>query len=403
MEAVLKLVEELQGGLKTLQDTHAQAKKDSDALIDQKLDRVTSDIALKYETLQTEQQKLIAVIERGGLGGEGSSAVTAEEKASAKAFDKFIRYGKSALSAEEIKAMSTDVNPQGGYLVPTQQLGLITGRIFETSPLRQFATVVKTSAKSVSMILDDNEADSGWIGEGDTPAETGTPNLGEFEIACHKQYAYPKMTEELIQDAAFPVDSWLNDKLVDKFGRVENQGFLTGDGIKQPRGLLTYPAWASPGVYERKALERINSGSTSAPTEGGLIDIQVALKEAYQGRARWGFNRDTFGKIMKLNGANSYRFLNMQPTTGTNGLGLGGVLSLMGKPVSIFADMPNIATDSLSILYGDLSTYMIVDRVGISVRQDAVTSPGMVKFWATKRVGGALTNFEGIKLQRFNT
>ena len=404
MQQIEGLVKGLQESFVTFQEVSTKNAKETSEKTEKRLNEVVTDFTTKFEQLQSNHSKLQAVIERVGTAANDNEKLSPEQKASNAAFEKLCRLGKGGLTPEELKALSTDVNPSGGYLVPIQQLGIINGRVFETSPLRRTATVISTSAKSVEAVLDDDEASSGWAGEGDTIVETNTPNLGRIEIACHKQYAFPKMTDELVQDSAFDVVAWLLNKVGDKFGRTENSAFVSGDGVKQPRGFLTYPAWDNAGVYQRKALERINSGSTTVPTEAGLINLQASLKEAYQANARWYMNRSTFAAIMKLNGSSNYRFLNFQPATGPNGLGLGGELTLMGKPIVLLADMPNIGTDSLSIAYGDMSqAYTITDRVGISVKQDGVTSPGFVKFYATKRVGGDVTNFEALKLQKFNT
>ena len=42
--------------------------------------------------------------------------------------------------------------------------------------------------------------------------------------------------------------------------------------------------------------------------------------------------------------------------------------------------------------------YLIVDRFGIRVLRDPFTAKPYVKFYSTKRVGGAVVNFEAIKL-----
>jgi HK97 family phage major capsid protein len=258
---------------------------------------------------------------------------------------------------------------------------------------------VKTSHKSVEVILDDDEAGGGWAGEGDTPSETGTPQIGKLEIAAKKLYAYPKTTNEMLADAEFDVEAWLTGTIADKFARLENTGFLTGNGVSQPRGVLTYGAWAQAGVYQRGAIEQINNGSTSAPTEVGLISLMGSLKEDYQNNASLMMKRATFIEYLKLSGTNVFRFFNLQPHTGPQGKVLGASLSLLEKPVYLADDMPVIGSNALAVAYGDFSrAYTIVDRAAVSVLRDPYTAPGLTKFYAEKRVGGAVTNFDAIKL-----
>jgi len=395
------LVSDLQTGLGKLEEAQKAAAKNSDEKFEKRLNDAVEDILKKQEAITAKQSQIEAALNRPGFATDDGAKQSPEQKAQDAAFRKYLAHGFDSLSADERKAMSTDSNPNGGYLVPVQNLGIIDGRIFESSPVRSIANVVKTNAKSVEVLMDDDEAGSGWVGEGDSISETNTPQIGRLEIAAHKLYSYPKITEEMAADSAFDVNAWLMRKVGDKFGRDEATAFVGGNGVKQPRGFLTYAAWASPGVYERGKIEQISSGSTSVPTEAGLIDLQASLKEGYQQRATWAMARATFGQIMKLAGSNTYRFINWQPNTGPQGTGIGGSLTLMDKPVRLMSDMPVISSNSLSIAYGDFSSaYTIVDRVGVSVKVDPLTSPGLIKYYANKRVGGAVTNFDALKLQK---
>ena len=74
--------------------------------------------------------------------------------------------------------------------------------------------------------------------------------------------------------------------------------------------------------------------------------------------------------------------------------------SLLGYPVSQADDLAAVASASLSIAWGDFSAaYTVVDRIGIRTLRDPFTSKPYIKLYTTKRVGGAVTNFEAIKLQ----
>lgn len=399
-QELAKLGDELKAGLVSLQKAQEQGQKDTDGLITAKVKKIADELGAKFETLQEKQSAVEAALQRVGDNTE-TKGENKEDIAKKEAFIAFLRAGGDAgkLSAEHQKAMSTDNLTNGGYLVAPQMMGMVNARVFETSPMRQMATVVKTSNKSIEVILDDDEAGGGWAGEGDPVAETGTPQLGRLEIVAKKLYAYPKITNEMLADAEVDVEAWLTGKVGDKFSRLENSGFLVGNGVSQPRGLLTYGAWASAGVYQRGAIEQINNGSTSAMTEAGLITLMGSLKEDYQARASLLMKRSTFIEYLKLSGTNVFRFFNLQPQSGPQGSVLGGSLTLLEKTVRLGDDMPTIGSNALTVAYGDFSrAYTIVDRQAISVLKDPYTSPGIVKFYAEKRVGGAVTNFDAVKL-----
>lgn len=414
MEDIQKLTQlgnELQKGLVELQGAHKQLKNETDAMVEQKITRIAEDMATKYEELQAGQAKLSAVLERAGKTDDADEKDA--RKAEKSALLKFMRRGAASLDEKERaiivaandemdqKGLSTDSNPDGGYLVPVGTFGMIQARLFETSPMRRIATVRPTTFKSVTADLDDDEADVRWEGEGDSSGETDTPEIGQIEIATRKLEAEPRATVESLQDAAFDLESWLVNKVTDKFGRMENTAFVTGNTPLRPRGFLTYGAIAEGGAYERNKIEQVVNGSTSAVTESGLIRLHGSLKEPYQARAVTVMKRSTLVGIMLLKGVDSYRFLNLQPVgpAGQTGQVLGASMMLLEKPVVLMDDMPVVASGALPVAYGDFSKgYTIVDRVGVSVLRDPYTAKGRIKFYTTKRTGGAVTNFEAIKI-----
>ena len=147
--------------------------------------------------------------------------------------------------------MSREVGPDGGYtLMPF--LGETFGRIFDTSPVRQLASVVTISTDTYKGFLDDDVASVGWVGETASRPTTGTPELGKLNIPVHEMYAFPKATESFLEDSELDIASWLVQKVSDEFGRTEATAFVSGDGVDKPRGLTTYTQKTSnAGVYTR--------------------------------------------------------------------------------------------------------------------------------------------------------
>jgi len=147
-------------------------------------------------------------------------------------------------------------------------LKIIT-QVFETSPMRDLATIETISTDALEIAEDLGEAGAGWTNERDPRTETNTPTLGMRHIPVHELYAMPKATQNLLDDAKIDVESWLATKISDKFSRLENEAFITGDGVGKPRGILTYPAGtANPGQ-----VEQVNSGTNAAVTSDGLRSL----------------------------------------------------------------------------------------------------------------------------------
>lgn len=380
---------------KEVDEMKASAPKD--VVTEEKHKRMADEITAKMAEMQSKQAKLEAAMSRPG--GEGKATDAEFDAKHRDALREYMAYGtlptgfKAGSEGVEIKAMSTDVNPDGGYLVRPELSQTIVSRIFETSPLRQVANVERTSAKSIDILIDDNEAAASWVGEGASVGETDTPELGQKVIAAHTIKADPRMTTEMIEDAYLDVEAWLSGKVADKFARKQNTAFVNGTGVNQPRGFLTYTAQAVSGTYERGKINQVNMGSAAALNADGLIEVQNALKEGYQAGAVWGMKRTTFGAALQLKGADNYFF---SPVLLANGQ---ATMQLLGKPVIFMDDMPAVAANALSVVYADFSVaYTIVDRVGLQVLRDPYTNKGFVTYYTTQRVGGDVTNFDGIAI-----
>lgn len=425
LDQIAEAVTEVKKGWETFKESHAEelkaaAKGAVDVLITEKLDKINEDLNTKQEKIDelyaASRRKSIfldgkAIDEEeldakafqwaDGLARRKGTRVTefgheqlAEYK---KAFNQFLRKDDKLLSADESKALSVGSDPDGGYVVYPDMSGRIAKRIFETSPVRSFASVQLISTDALEGIHDNDEAASGWVGETASRPETSTPQISVWRIPVHEQYAEPRATQKLLDDAAIDMEAWLSDKVADKFTRTENAAFVSGDGVAKPRGFATYPNWASPGVFEMNAIERFTTGvdgGFAADPNGAdaLIDVVYGLKEAYRQNAVWFMNRSTLALLRKLQDSDgNYAW---QPS-----LQAGEPSQLMGYPVAGFEDMAAPATDSLSIAFGDMSeAYQIVDRMGIRVLRDPFTAKPYVKLYTTKRVGGDVINFEAIKL-----
>lgn len=368
----------------------------SDVVTVDKHQKMADDITAKMDAMQKAQAKLEAAMNRPEIS-DGKSLNAEHEQKHRDAFKQYMANGtlpegfKAGSEGVEIKAMSTDVNPDGGYLVRPELSQTVITRIFETSPLRGVANIERTGSKSIDILIDDQEAAARWVGEGASGGETDTPELGQKVLPAHKIEADPRLTTEMIEDAYLDVEAWLARKVADKFGRTQNTAFVLGDGVGKPRGFLTYPAQATSGTYERGKINQVNMGAAAALDADGLIEVQNALKEAYQGTAIWGMKRTTFGQALQLKGADNYFFSPVLLRDGQSSI------QLLGKPVVFMDDMPAVAANALSIVYADFSAaYTILDRVGLQVLRDPYTNKGFVTYYTTQRVGGDVTSFDAI-------
>lgn len=325
---------------------------------------------------------------------------TGEHKA---AFNRFLRKGDDhGLADLERKALTVYSDPDGGYLVPADMNGKIVSRVFDTSPIRQIAAMVAISTDALEGLRDTDEAAAGWVAESAGRPETATPQLGAWRIPVQEMYANPRATQKLLDDAALDVETWIAGKIADKFSRLENTAFVVGTGVGQPRGFTTYPtAQTSDASRPWGTFEHIKTGvngdfAGSNPADV-LFDLIQAFKQPYLAGAMWVTRRAVIAKIRKFKESTTNAYL-WQP-----GLQQGQPATLLGYPVVLAEDMPALATDALSLAFGNFREgYQIVDRQGIRLLRDPYSAKPQVQFYATRRVGGDAVQFEAIKFVKFS-
>lgn len=316
-----------------------------------------------------------------------------------KAQATYLRKGDRMMTDAEIKAMSVGSDPDGGYWVDPDTSGRIVKKVFETSPVRQVASVQTISKDALEGFLDLNEGTAVWVTETGTRGTTNTPQIGKWRIPVHEFYAQPATTQQMLDDSAVSVEQWLADKTSDKFSRTENAAFVNGDGNGKPRGFTSYTT--GTGSTGWGTLQHVPTGTnasygTSDTGAQKLVTLVHSLKTAYRQGAVFAMNRNTVGQTRLLKDAQgAFIWLpSMQ---------VGQPSTLLAYPVVEMEDMSDIGTGNLSVAFGNFGDgYQIVDRQGIRVLRDPYTSKPYVLFYTTKRVGGDVLNFEAIKFLKFS-
>lgn len=300
----------------------------------------------------------------------------------------------------EGKAMNTAVNAEGGYLVDPQTAEMIQSVLRSSSSLRSVANVVNVEASSFDVLIDSTDTGAGWADEVSATAETDTPAIERISIPLHELSALPKASQRLLDDAAFDIEGWLAGRIADKFARAEASSFISGDGVGKPTGVLTHPTadndswtWGNLG-YVATGTAGDFDGTNPADA---IVDLVYALGARYRAGANFIMNSKTAGAVRKMKDADG-RFL------WSDGLAAGEPARLMGYPVLIAEDMPDIAADAMAIAFGDFNAgYTIAERPDLRVLRDPFSAKPHVLFYATKRVGGDVTDFAAIKLMKFGT
>lgn len=371
--------------------------KFADVVQTEKVDRINAEITKLQGALDTANAA-IAALKIGGAGDD--KPLSAERREHSHAFGQFFRKGaENGLRELEVKAaLRTDSDPDGGYVVPDQVETTIDRVLGSVSAIRSIARVMNISASVYKKLVNQGGAAGGWVGEREARSETGGPKLSELEFPAMELYANPAATQTLLDDARLDIAGWLADEVSITFAEMEGPAFVSGDGVKRPRGFLSYDTVADAD-YQWGKLGFVASGVAAGLTDGthngadALIDLVYTIKQGYRQGSRFVMNRKTQAAIRKLKSKTEELYL-WQPS-----IQVGQPATLLGYPITDDDNMPDIGAGKFPVAFGDfLRGYLIVDRTGVRVLRDPFTNKPYVHFYTTKRVGGGVQNFEAIKL-----
>ncbi|MCX8476959.1 MAG: phage major capsid protein [Sphingomonas sp.] len=312
------------------------------------------------------------------------------------AFEGFLRAGSGGV---ETKAMSGASDTAGGYAVPQEIDARIDATLKAVSPIRAIATVVKVGSSGYRKLIASGGIASGWAAETATRPETATPTFNEVAPPSGDLYANPAASQAMLDDAAFDVEEWLAVEIAREFAAAEGSAFVNGNGTNKPKGFLAAATStaldASRPFGTLQYLASGAAGAFAANPEEKLIDLVQSLRAPYRQGASWVMNSTTLARIRKFKTSDG-AFL-WAPS-----LAAGQPATLLGYPVVEAEDMPDIAANSLSIAFGNFKAgYLIAERGETQVLRDPYSNKPFVHFYATKRVGGMVSNSEAIKLLKF--
>jgi HK97 family phage major capsid protein len=350
-------------------------------------------------TLKHQEERLTMLNAKTMSYGRPALSARAEvEVPHQKAFNAYLRSGDDdglrGLTLEG-KAMSTAVAADGGYLVDPQTSERIQSLLLSTSSLRSIANVVQIEATSFDVIVDRSEVGSGWATETASTTETATPVIERISIKLHELAAMPKASQRLLDDSAFDVEGWLAEKIATRFTRAEAAAFINGDGVDKPKGILL-PTKVADATWTWGNIGYVPTGAASdfATTNPAdcIVNLVYALGADYRANGAFVMNSKTVGAVRKMKDADG-RFL------WSDGLAAGEPARLMGYPVVVSEDMPDVGANAYPIAFGDFRAgYTIAERPDLRILRDPFSAKPNVLFYANKRVGGDITDYAAIKL-----
>lgn len=330
-----------------------------------------SDIEKKSDTTKISE-RLDKIEAKGNRAGSGGGDPDDDEQAEIqkKAFANYLRRGGD-IPEEDRKALTVSNDEQGGFLAPAEMSTEFVRDLVEVSPIRTVASVRGITSPSVKYPKRTGGTNAQWEGEAEE-AEESTVTFGQLEVTARKLMTYVDISNELLSDSGGTAEAEVRLALAEDFGKKEGAAFVNGTGAGQPEGLMVNPDIA----------ETVNGNATLLSPDA-MIRLMYALPAMYRNAGVWLVNGTTLGVIRSLKDGDG-RML-WQPS-----FQAGQPETILGRPVIEAVDMPDVATDSFPILFGDFSAYRIVDRLAMSILVNPylLANKGLTRIHATRRVGG---------------
>ena len=280
-----------------------------------------------------------------------------------------------------MNALQVGTDSEGGYLVPDEYERTLVQGLEEENVLRSLCTVIQTSSGDRKIPLVASHGTASWVDEeGTIPDSDDT--FGQITIGAHKVATMIKVSDELLQDSVFNIESYIAAEFARRIGAAEEEAFITGNGTGKPTGLLHATNGAGIGVT--------TNGNT--PTADEIFDLIHSIKSVYRKKAVFLLNDSTLKALRKLkDGQGQYLW---QP-----GLKEGQPDTLLNSRLVTSPFMPEIDSGNKVILFGDFKSYWIADRQGRSFQRlnELYAATGQVGFRATQRVDGRLVLAEAMK------
>jgi len=369
-----------------------ESKRRDDVLLAEKVDRIDAAV--------TEHKAMAENLALKNRRPHLSAAASAEPDERKAAFARYMRAGDAAaVAALEAKSLHAGTDPEGGYLAPDETERMIEAAVRDISPIRQIASVRQIGANVFRKPVSRGDGVAGWVGETGARLETTAPTLTAIDFPTMELYAMPAASQALLDDAIVDIEQWLADEVQTEFAVQESSAFINGDGLTQPKGLLSYYTITEESGRAADELGYVATGAAGAFPAANpsdiLLDLIYTPKQAYRANGRFLLNRSTLAALRKFKDVDG-NYL-WQPSAQP-----GEPARLMGYPVTEAEDMPPMEDGACAIAFGDFRrAYLIVDRVGVRVLRDPYSAKPYVLFYTTKRVGGGVQDFDAVKFLKF--
>jgi HK97 family phage major capsid protein len=284
---------------------------------------------------------------------------------------------------EVLNALQAGVDSEGGVLAPDEFEHTLVEALEEENIFRKLAKVITTSSGDRKIPVVASKGTASWVDEEGAIPESDDA-FGQVAIGAYKLATMIKVSEELLNDSVFNLESYIAKEFARRIGAKEEESFFTGNGTGKPLGILAATGGGQVGV---------TAAAAAAITLDEILDLFYSLRSPYRNKAVFLLNDATVKAIRKLKDSTGQYLWQPSIKDATPD-------TILNRPLYTSSFMPAMAAGAKSIVFGDLDYYWVADRQGRVFKRlgELFATTGQVGFLATQRVDGRLILPEAVKI-----
>jgi HK97 family phage major capsid protein len=365
-------------GLLSAEDTETYEKMEADVVnLGKEIERLERQAVIDAELSRPTASPIT------NQPGFNANSETKKGRASEAYNEAFWKVMRNKHSFDVQNALQVGTDSEGGYLVPDEFERTLVESLLEENIFRGLAKVITTSSGDRKIPVVASKGTASWVDEEGLIPESDD-SFGQVSIGAYKLATMIKVSEELLNDSVFNLESYIAREFARRIGAKEEEAFFIGNGTGKPTGIFNATGGAELGV---------TAASATAITFDELMDLFYSLKSPYRKNATFVTNDATVKMIRKLKDGNG-QYL-WQPS-----MQAGQPDTILNRPVKTSSFVPNVEAGAKTVAFGDFGYYWVADRQGRSFQRlnELFAATGQVGFRATQRVDGKLILPEAIKV-----
>lgn len=203
----------------------------------------------------------------------------------------------------------------------------------------------------------------------------------KIPVNAYKLASLAKLSCEFAYDSQFDIEKYIKNRMGQSFAEAEDKAFIGGNGTTEPTGILHATNGAQTGITSKSL------------TLDSVIGLFLSVKPKYRKNAVWLMNDTTALTLRKMKDSDGGYLWNITNDT------------ILGKPIVICNEMPNIASGKKPVAFGDFSFYNIIDRSPVSIKpiKELYAANGRVGYVGYERLDGGLIRTEAVKVIEITT